>query len=199
MNFGSLIIKNNESALHHIMEMFLNIMIITRKENDEFRNIDLKKSINVLNQTLESQSWIVKVFMNKITNLQKSGVASFHNSNQGKKIICIFKNISQKAFLEFIKLPNAEAFMVSDILHSPMESIIQSEFFLLDEKEKSKVFEEFNVNEKTIPKMKRSDIIARFYNANVNDVFKIVRKTPEHGFDIYYRIVTHPTYEDLFS
>ena len=199
MNFGSLIIKNNESALLHIMEMFLKIMVITRKDIHEFRNIDLKKHINVLNQTMETKFWIVKVFMNKITNLQKSGIISFFNSNPDKKIICIFKNISQKAFLEFIKLPNAEAFMVSDILHSPLESIIQSEFFLLDEKEKIKVFDEFNVNEKTIPKMKKSDIIARFYNAKVNDVFKIVRKTPEHGFDIYYRIVTQPTYEDLFA
>ena len=202
MIFGTPIIHNNDSALMDILQKMIHILVKTRngKVTEEFKKIDFKKKINFLDQTLETSNWIFKIFTTKITNLQKSGVLSFYNTHKQKeKVVMIFQNTNIKSYTELINIDNVEVFLINDIIHSPLESVIQSDFFLLDDQEKKQVFEQFNTSEMTIPKIKKSDIVARLYNAKVNDVFKIIRKTPNYGHEIYYRIVVPPTYEDIFT
>lgn len=205
MNFGDNISLNTESMVLDILVKMINILRNTRKENvGEFEgDVEsiVKKKINVYENSLVLDNWAFKVITVKTSNLQRSGVFTFYNSNFSKKrrVICIFNNISKRAYIELIMSPGIEVFTYTDIIQYPLNNIMQPDFFLLGEEERKKMIEEFNVLEKNLPKIKVSDIISRFFNAKVNDIFKIVRKTPEYGYDIYYRIVIPSNYDDMFD
>ena len=60
---------------------------------------------------------------------------------------------------------------------------------LLTESEKNKVCDEYNIQPNKFPKILISDPIAKYYNARLHDVFKIIRPSPVSGATICYRYV----------
>ena len=62
-------------------------------------------------------------------------------------------------------------------------------FEILDDEEKEEMLERYRINESHLPRMEKSDMISRYYNAKQGDVFKVIRKSEIAGRYLYYRIV----------
>ena len=60
---------------------------------------------------------------------------------------------------------------------------------LLNDEEKQQLLEEYNIPFNKYPKIFLSDPVAKYYNARIHDVFKIIRPSPVSGVSIYYRYV----------
>ncbi|MBI2661450.1 DNA-directed RNA polymerase subunit H [Candidatus Woesearchaeota archaeon] len=59
----------------------------------------------------------------------------------------------------------------------------------LGDKEKSQLFEKYDVTEKEMPKIFKTDSAIISLDVKVGDVVKIVRKSPTAGESMFYRVV----------
>jgi len=60
---------------------------------------------------------------------------------------------------------------------------------LLSKEEEDEVLEKYNTSKNKLPKILRTDPIARYYGMKNDQICKIIRKSPEVGEYIYYRLV----------
>lgn len=197
MKIGDNIKSNHELFIYTIISNFINIL-------EQFRNVDRNtfnmKNINYNNNSIDNHSFFIKVFNLKITNLKKNGLFNIYNTNKDKQIIFIVESISTKLFTEIKNsYDNIEIFLINDIIHNCYENILQCHYKLLTREEVSVLKKNYNIfDNKIIPKIKKSDIIVRLFNAKVNDIFQITRFNPDFGKDIFYRIVINSNYDDIF-
>ncbi len=61
----------------------------------------------------------------------------------------------------------------------------------LSEKEKQEVLKQFNITVKELPKISKKDSALVGLNAEIDDVIKIVRKSPTAGETVFYRGVVN--------
>ena len=82
--------------------------------------------------------------------------------------------------------------MLEDI---PMKAIIP-EHQLLNEEEKSELLSKYN--ELSLSAILDTDMMARYYNAQIGDIFRIIRPSVTSGNSIFYRRVHHGSLDILF-
>ena len=75
--------------------------------------------------------------------------------------------------------------MIFNITHHqmvPKHSLLSSE-------EEKEILEKYNTTKNKLPKILRSDPIVRYYGMKQDQICKIIRKSPEVGESVYYRLV----------
>tara|TARA_B100000524_G_C23650481_1_gene369975 strand:- start:1207 stop:1791 length:585 start_codon:yes stop_codon:yes gene_type:complete len=118
------------------------------------------------------------------------------NAGDNKKIIV--GNFALKAYKQFLeKYNNIEIFFKQELLINIIEHELQPKFILLSEEEKKKKMEEYNLKQGNLQKMLKTDVIARYYNAKVGDIFRIIRPSFYSGEGYTYRIVTEASLQNL--
>lgn len=60
----------------------------------------------------------------------------------------------------------------------------------LSEEEAKKILDEYNISIKQLPKISRKDPAIKPLGIKVNDIIKIIRKSPTIGESFFYRVVT---------
>lgn len=198
MNIGDNIKNRNDLFIYNIFKTSLDIFEITRKFDKN--SFDLS-TINYNDYDLQNKDYFIKIFTTKVTNFKKSGLQNLYNTNKDKNIIFIIDSISSKLYSEIIEsYSNIEIFLITDIIHNPFNNVLQSKYELLSLEEIKQLRNDYNIyNSKLFPKIKKSDIITRCFNAKVDDIFKITRFNPLFGKDIYYRVVVNSNYDDMFN
>lgn len=68
-----------------------------------------------------------------------------------------------------------------------VEHVLVPEHIKLSEREKEKLFKNFNVSLKEMPKISIHDAAIRHLDPQENDVIKILRKSPTAGTSVFYR------------
>ena len=66
---------------------------------------------------------------------------------------------------------------------------IVPEHSLLNEEDTNSFFEIYNVNKKNMPKIHKTDPVARYYNAKKGNIMKITRISHTAGIYISYRVI----------
>ena len=61
----------------------------------------------------------------------------------------------------------------------------------LNEKEKKKLLEQYNISLKELPKIPKSDAGIASLNAKPGDIIKIIRKSPTTSESLFYRVVVN--------
>ena len=61
----------------------------------------------------------------------------------------------------------------------------------LNEKEKQKLLEQYNISLNKLPKMPKTDAAIAFLNTKPGDVIKIIRKSPTANEAVFYRVVVN--------
>lgn len=198
MNIGDSIKNKHELYIFTIFDNFTNILQDLRNINKSSFDLD---NINYNNNEISNDDYAIKIFTSKINNFKKNGLQSFHSSHPNKKVIFIIENISLKLYTEILQShDNIEIFLIEDLFHNLIHNVLQPKYELLTNEEKNVLKKNYDIyNENLIPKIKKSDIIVRFFNAKVNDILKITRYDNYYGKDIYYRIVVDSNYDDIFS
>ena len=75
--------------------------------------------------------------------------------------------------------------MIFNITH---HELVPKHIILTSEEEKE-VLERYNTTKGKLPKISSTDPVAKYYGMKTNQICKIIRKSPEVGSYIYYRLV----------
>lgn len=140
---------------------------------------------------------IVKFFHQKIGGIAKSsqiGDFLIQYKNIPKIIVvwAIGKKIHNSIQYDF-KSPHqpCEIFLEKELLCNIIDNISVPEHILLSENEMKRVFDEYHVKGKRIPKILRDDPITRYFNAKPGQVFRIIRPSETAGKGVSYRLVVN--------
>ena len=82
-----------------------------------------------------------------------------------------------------------ELFNELELQYDPTFHNLVPKHIILTKEEKKNVLQQFNLTLSQLPKLSKSDVIARYYNMNIGDLIKIIRTSPSAGKCITYRAV----------
>lgn len=102
------------------------------------------------------------------------------------------------SFIKLIKnkySKDIQIFLISELQMNVLKHELQPLFILLNDDEKVELLDKYDIKPEQLPLMKINDPVAKYFNAKIGDVFKIIRKNMvgrnrTSGQGIYYRIVS---------
>lgn len=93
--------------------------------------------------------------------------------------------------------PNSNFFFEYEMMEDIPSKMFIPEHILLSDKEKKDFLEIFKENE--LSKINDTDMMSRYYNAKVGDIFKIIRPSLTAGKNIFYRKVVLGNINQIFD
>jgi len=84
---------------------------------------------------------------------------------------------------------NIELFIQKYMIFNITKHILVPKHIMLTKEEEDQMLDNYNTNKTQLPKLFKTDPIARYYNMQTGQICKIIRKSPSTGESIYYRIV----------
>ncbi len=184
-NLGKLFHRRNytnQNINEELPEKIVNSIINDKLYDFEINN--KKLSINIYNQDLKNIS-------------QNSPIDDYLSKNIDTHKFLIVKSFSKKTYTQVTKeYKNSEIFTIYEMLEDIPSKEIIPQHILLNPDEKKELLESFGLNE--LGRMYSYDMMARYYGAKLNDVFRIIRPNLNSGLSIYYRLVV-PGNQEIFS
>ena len=181
-NIGKLFHRRNYIKNSELPEQIINNII-----NDKLYNFELdgkQLSINIYNQDLKNIS-------------QNSPIDDYLSKNLDIHKFLLVKSFSKKTYSQVTKeYKNAEIFTIFEMLEDIPAKEIIPQHILLNADEKKELLDSFGLNE--LGRIYSNDMMARYYGAKVNDVFRIIRPNLNSGLSVYYRLVV-PGNHEIFS
>ena len=167
IDFEEFIIKYNNKNLdiHILDENKGNIYIHFHNEPKSIAKSDLKNLVSSLVQKYEDEN--IKI----IILLKEKGNGS----------------ILKELFKEEYK--NVEIFMNKNLIFNITHHEYVPKHTILSKEEENEVLQKYNLTKNKLPKILKSDPVARYYGMKNDQICKILRKSPEVGEAIYYRLV----------
>ena len=157
--------KNIDIYVDNTNENKGKVFVYFHNENKTIPKSDLK---NLLNKTIETyQDEEIKL----IIILKEKGNGS------------IFKEITKDVY------KNVEIFMNKNMIFNITHHEFVPKHIVLSEDEETEVLEKYSTTKNKLPKIFKNDPIAKYYGMKSNQICKIIRKSPEVGDYIYYRLV----------
>lgn len=158
---------------------------INNKASIEFKlNNDTKCSIYIINAKVSSI-------------VQGTPLDEYLSNNLDIHKIIIIKDPAKKAVKQIINdYKNAEIFFEHELLEDIPSKVFIPEHILLDENEKTELLDKFNHGD--LSTIYNTDIMARYYNAKIGDIFRIIRPSITSGNSIFYRRVNTGSLDILF-
>ena len=175
--------------------------IVPQSENVSFEEFIIKYGNNNLNIYINDEFKKKQIYI------------YFHNEQKafGKKdLLNLFQETITKYKDEYINLiillkdkenssiakelgkeiyKNVEIFVKKYLIFNYSRHVYVPKHILLNEEEEKEVLEKYNTSKGKFPKISKSDPIAKYYGMQSNQICKIIRKSPEVGEYIYYRLV----------
>lgn len=159
-------------------------------------DINNKASLDFLSKDKTKYSiYIVNAKISSIT--QGTPLDDFLSNNLDMHKIIVIKECSKKAIKQIMsEYKNAEVFFEYEMLEDIPSKKIIPDHQLLTKVEVDELLTKFNEEELSI--IFSTDMMARYYNANVGDIFRIIRRSVTSGNSIFYRRVHHGSLDILF-
>ena len=161
-----------------------------------FNDINNKASIDfVLNDKTKCSIYTINA---KVTSIiQGTPIDEYLSNNLDVHKIIVIKDCSKKAVKQIISdYINTEFFFEHEMLEDISSKVFIPKHQLLNKDEIKELFSKFNENELSI--IYSTDMMARYYNAKVGDVFRIIRPSITSGNSIFYRKVHNGSIDVLF-
>ncbi len=138
---------------------------------------------------IDEKKYNINIIMQDIKNISGgSPVDDYLNKNIDHHKFIIVKSFSKKTYSQVVKdYKNAEIFTIYELLEDIPAKEFIPEHILLNDDNKKELLETFGLNE--LGRINSTDIMARYYGAKLNDVFRIIRPNINSGTSIYYRLV----------
>ena len=161
-----------------------------------FNDINNKSSIEfITNNKLKYSIYIVNAKLSSI--VKGTPIDDFLLNNLDVHKIIIVKDCSKKAVKQILfDYQNTEFFFEHEMLEDIPSKIFIPKHEILSKDELSELLLKFNENELSI--IYNTDMMSRYYNAKIGDVFKIIRPSITSGNSIFYRKVHHGSIDILF-
>lgn len=149
--------------------------------NDEFQN--KKIYVHFHNET--------KNFSKKdLDNIMQKVITTYND--ESIKLILIIKEKENSAVTKELSketYKNVEVFLKKNMVFNVTHHVFVPKHVLLTKEEEDDLLAKYNTVKSKLPKLSKSDPIAKYYGLKTDQVCKIIRKSPEVGESIYYRLV----------
>jgi DNA-directed RNA polymerases I, II, and III subunit RPABC1 len=176
--------------------------IIPKEEQITFEEFEVKFINNNFNIYIDSGNdelgKIYIYFHNENKSLAKSELRNILNKlietyeDENIKLIILLKEekglstITKEITKEEYK--NVEVFMNKYMMFNITHHQYVPQHIIMNEKDEHELLDKFSITKHKLPKILKSDPIAKYYGMKPNQICKIIRKSPEVGEAIYYRI-----------
>jgi DNA-directed RNA polymerase subunit H (RpoH/RPB5) len=169
------------------------IETIFEKNNDDFVSkgmIDFKDNKN--------KKISIYLYTGKIASIvQGSPLDDYLKNNTDVHKIVIMKDPSKKTAKQISsEYPNSEIFFEYEMMEDIPSKLFIPEHILLTNDEKKEFLEIFKETE--LAKINDTDMMSRYYAAQIGDIFKIVRPSLTAGKNVFYRKVVPGNINQLF-
>uniref|UniRef100_A0A6C0D9W4 RNA polymerase subunit H/Rpb5 C-terminal domain-containing protein n=1 Tax=viral metagenome TaxID=1070528 RepID=A0A6C0D9W4_9ZZZZ len=169
---------------------------VDKKFSEISSDINQKSIIEFkLNDGTKCSIYPINAKLSSIT--QGTPIDEYLSNNLDIHKIIVIKECAKKVFKQVITdYKNSEIFFEHEMLEDiPLKAIIPSHQ-LLSPEEKEEVLSKFPENE--LSKIFDTEMMSRYYNAKVGDIFKIVRAS-KSGNSIFYRRVINGSLDLIFD
>lgn len=189
----------NVEVCKNVLKMLERRELVNYEEVFEkiFNDINNKASIDfILKDKTKCSIYIVNA---KVTSIiQGTPIDDYLSNNLDMHKIVIIKDSSKKAVKQILTdYMNTEFFFEHEMLEDIPSKVFIPKHQLLNKDEIKELFTKFNENELSI--IFNTDMMARYYNAKVGDVFRIIRPSITSGNSIFYRKVHNGSIDVLFA
>lgn len=170
-------------------------------ENITFEQFVIKynnKNIDIfINDEVKNKKIYVH-FHNDIKNFSKSDLKSIiqkvitqYNDQDVNLILLLREKENSAVSKELTKeaYKNVEIFLKKNMLFNITHHVLVPKHILLTKDEEQELLEKYNTTKGKLPKISKLDPIAKYYGMKSDQICKIIRKSPEVGEYIYYRLV----------
>jgi DNA-directed RNA polymerase I, II, and III subunit RPABC1 len=175
--------------------------IIPEIENITFEEFVIKynnKNIDIyINDEIKDKK-ICVYFHNEIKNFSKNdlktvmqNIISKYN-DQNIILILVLKEKENSAVSKELNketYKNVEVFLRKNMIFNITKHVYVPKHIVLTNEEEQDVLDKYYITKNKLPKLLRSDPIAKYYGMKSDQICKIIRKSPEVGEYIYYRLV----------
>lgn len=191
--------ETNNILVKNILHMFERRGILDNYES-EYESI--KETIEpnkVIKTKLNNGSnALIYLINDKVSSVtQNSPIDEFLSSNTNLKKIVVINEPSKKAFKQIMEnYPNSEPFFQNEFMEDIPSKDIIPEHRLLNSDEKDELTQV--IDSKNLKKIFTTDMMSRYFNAKVNDIFRINRMNTTSGNGIDYRVVVPGKIDMLF-
>lgn len=160
-----------------------NIDIFIDNSSEE-NNIDNKKVYVYFHN--ENKTIAKSDLKNKVNNLIEE-----YNDEEIKLIILLKEKGNGSIFKEITKeiYKNVEIFMNKNMIFNITHHDFVPKHSILSKDEEDEVLDKYSTTKNKLPKIFKNDPVAKYYGMKSNQVCKIIRKSPEVGDYVYYRLV----------
>jgi len=108
------------------------------------------------------------------------------------KLIIILKEKGNGSILKELNkeiYKNVEIFMNKNMMFNITHHEYVPKHIILNKEEEDILLDKYNTTKNKLPKILKSDPVVKYYGMKHDQICKIIRKSPEVGESIYYRIV----------
>jgi DNA-directed RNA polymerase I, II, and III subunit RPABC1 len=181
-------LTNRHVLKHENLET--NINKISNLESDDLRyEISLDNPDRYYDPN--TKSLFVKIINQKISGVSKTSIiAEFLTQYEKYPKIIIVSEITNKVRDQIMmSYPYTEIFLEKELLINIVDHVSVPKHELLTDDEAKLLLEEYNSKKKDLPKIYVSDAIARYFNAKIGQIFRIIRPSETSGLAPYHRLV----------
>jgi len=196
----------DKNKLYKVRETILEMIndrgyLVPDSEKITFEQFVLKynnKNIDIfINDELKNKK-IYVYFHNDIKNFSKGDLKSViqkviteYNDQDINLILLLREKENSAVSKELTKeaYKNVEVFLKKNMLFNITHHNYVPKHILLTQEEEKELLEKYNTSKGKLPKISKLDPIAKYYGMKNDQICKIIRKSPEVGEYIYYRLV----------
>ena len=190
---ANLIILNNFLLMLQRREL---ISDSTSKFDEIKDNLMANKSFKI---KIDNNSEVYLYIINgKVTSItQNSPLDDFLGSNTNIKKFVIIKDPSKKTFKQVTEsYPNSEIFFQHEFMEDIPSKDIIPKHTILSSEYKDELLQ--NIQIKNLKKIYTTDMMSRYYNAKIGDIFRIERHNVTSGKGVDYRVVVDGKLDLIF-
>lgn len=190
--------KVRQTILEMISDRGYNVPL---SENISFEDFSLKynnKNMDIfINDEIKNKKIYVH-FHNEIKNYSKNDlkiivqklITQYEDANINLILLLKEKEnstVSKELTKDVYK--NVEIFLKKNMIFNITKHEYVAKHILLTKEEEKELLDKYNTTKGKLPKLSKNDPVAKYYGMKLDQICKIIRKSPEVGEYPYYRLV----------
>lgn len=192
------IFKARKTVLEMIADRGISV---PENENITFEQLSIKYNTNNLDIYINDEVKNIKVYVHfhnevkgfgksDLKNIMQKIISTFNDENI--QLILILKDkenstVSKELSKDLYK--NVEIFLRKNMQFNITHHEYVPKHVVLSKDEEKELLDKYYTTKGKLPKLARTDPIAKYYNMKPDQICKIIRKSPEVGEYLYYRLV----------
>ena len=197
-NIKKSLIEIKQTIMINIVKMLIerNILFEKNKKNYfDYVTENTKKgeeNFKIKSDVDENDIYHIKIVSEKMLSRKPHISKIIDFSSKNKYIIISLDDKSFKLLKDVEKLPNIETFNYQELLINVTDHFLVPEHRILNKEDAEQILEQYMCTKKTMPRMLKTDRIARHFNMKVGDMVEIKRISESCGHTLFYRVVVNP-------